>query len=209
MKALLISSLILLLVGCRKEQEPFRPYAYDGEYPATMTGERIKTYVPEKRGGEINVFFNGHSWNHAPYLSLNAHEMDLSVTNNGEVQLSIDIATLLTNEPIDACIFETLHIQIPLARGRFTFTKELPLNGEISARFYSINCDAGKDNYVVNHSATSSWIDVKRYDTVSRALEAEFDLSFVIKERNYAFGPIYPTHVHMRGTIKTVAKVFK
>lgn len=78
------------------------------------------------------------------------------------------------------------------------------------ARFASINCDAGKDGYIVDHSSSdSSWIDVKRYDATSRALEAEFNLSFVAKDRDYSYGPIYPIHIYMRGTLKTVAQIFK
>lgn len=210
MRAILICCLFLVAVACEKKEEVFQPYFYDGEYPTTMAGNRIKTYVPEKMGGEMEVFFNGHSWNHAPYLSLRAYEMDPSITNSGQAQFDIGITSLLTNEPIDACIVETLHVRIPLAKGRFVFTKDLPPKGEITARFSSINCDAGKDGYIVDHSTSnSSWIDVRRYDVSSRALEAEFNLSFVVKDRNYSFGPIYPIHITMRGKLKTVAEVFK
>ena len=78
----------------------------------------------------------------------------------------------------------------------------------MKAQFYTVNCDAGKDTYIVDPSS-KSWVDIKRYDTTSRVLEAEFNISFLIKERNYQFGPIYPTHVNLRGRLKTVAKVFK
>lgn len=209
MKAILIGGLLFSLVACQKDEEAFQPYFYDGEYPATMTGGRIKTYVPEKIGGEMEVLFKEHSWNHAPYLSLNAHEMDSSVTNNGQRQFNISIGSLLTYG-FDACVLETFYVQIPLATGRFIFTKDLPPKGEITARFSSINCDAGKDGYIVDHSTSnSSWIDVKRYDATSRALEAEFNINFIVKERNYSFAPIYPIHINMRGKLKTVAKVFK
>lgn len=209
MKAILLCCLLLVVISCEKKEEIFQPYFYDGEYPATMTGSRIRTYEPEKIGGEMEVFFKGHTWNHAPYLSLNASLFDSSRTGNGQGELEVGVSSLLT-KGFDACIFESLYIRIPLAKGRFVFTKDLPPKGAITSQFYSINCDAGKDGYIVDHSSgTSSWIDVKRYDAISRVLEAEFNISFVVKDRNYSFAPINPIHIHMRGTLKTVAKVSK
>lgn len=208
MKDVLIYTLLFLFLSCKEKIEDFHPYSYDGEYPVSMTGSPIRTYMPEKLGGDMEVYFNGHSWNHAPYLSLNAYTIDSSFTNNSQAQFSIDINSLLTNEPVDACILETLYIRIPMATGRFMFTKELLQKGQLNTKFYSMDCDAGKDSYIIDPSI-SSWIDIKRYDTTSRVLEAEFNISFLIKERNYQFGPIYPTHVNLSGSLKTVARVFK
>lgn len=209
MKNSLIGVVIFLVIACKEEPEKFHLNSYDGEYPVSMTGSPIATYVPQKLGGEIDVFFNGHSWNHGPYLSLYAYTIDSSRTDNGQAQLAVDISPLLTNEPIGACILETLYFRIPMATGRFLFTKALAASkGEIKAQFYSVNCDAGKDSYVVDPSS-NSWVDIKRYDPTSRVLEAEFDIRFLIQERNYQFGPLYPTHIHSRGSLKTVARVIK
>lgn len=208
MKKILICILILFVTSCKEKIEEFHPYSYDGEYPVSMTGGPISTYIPQKMGGEIDVFFNGHSWNHAPYLSLCGYSIDSSRTDNGQAQFAIDVIPLLTNEPIGACILETLSFRTPMATGRFTFTKALVPKGEIKAQFYTVDCDAGKDSYIVDPSS-NSWIDIKSYDTASRVLEAEFNISFLIKERNYQFGPIYPTHINLRGSLKTIARVFK
>ncbi len=208
MKKILFCILIFLITSCKEKIEEFHPYSYDGEYPVSMTGNRISTYVPQKLGGEIDVFFNGHSWNHAPYLSLYGYTFDSSRSDNGQTQFAIDVIPSLTNESIGACILETLSFRIPMATGRFIFTKVLVSKREINAQFYTVDCDAGKDSYIVDPSS-NSWVDVKRYDITSRVLEAEFDISFLIKERNYQFGPIYPTHVNLRGRLKTVTRVFK
>lgn len=208
MKKILIGVLVFFVIACKEEIEEFHPYSYDGEYPVSMTGNPIATYIPQKLGGEMDVFFNGHSWNHGPYLSLYAYTIDSSRTDNGQAQFAVDISPLLTNEPIGACILETLYFRIPMATGRFTFAKGLTPKGEIKAQFYSLDCDAGKDTYIVD-SSSNSWVNIKRYNTTSQVLEAEFNISFLIKERNYQFGPIYPTHVNLRGSLKTVARVFK
>lgn len=207
MKHTLLYVFFLLVFSC-KEDEEFRPYAYDGAYPVRMDGSRIQTYTPEKHGGEFDVQFNGHTWNHAPYLALYASEMPPSVSVIGETQLSIGIHSLLTFGHIDPCIFENLSLRIPLKTGRYVFGKDIPESAEVNAHFSSINCDAGKDYYRPDPSK-SSWVDVTRYDAGSRALEAEFNLSFLIKDKNLDFAPIYPQHVNLKGKIKTVAKLFE
>lgn len=207
---ILICFLLFVGLSCKERDEVFQPYFYDGDYPVSLTGKPLRTYVPQKLGGTIDGEFNGHSWNHAPYLSVGAWLVDPSITNNGQAQWEINVGSLVTNEPIDNCVVETLYIRIPQAKGRFVFREDLPPKGEIKAYFRSINCDAGKDGYVVDHTGnTSSWIDIKRYDTSSRVVEADFDIRFIKKERNDAFGPIYPTHIHLRGTLSTVAGVLK
>lgn len=201
--------LILLALACKKEE--FRPYDYNGEYPRNMDGSRIKTYSPQIHGGAIQVKFNGHSWNHAPHLSLRAHEMNPPFTNSGGQEFEINIGSLLTYGHIDPCAFESLHLRIPLKQGRLVFSEEVGnqiTKTGLGAVFYSINCDAGKDHYKLDLTKTS-WVDLTRYDKATRALEAEFDLNFVILIRNSDFGPIYPKQVNLKGKIKAVAKLFE
>jgi hypothetical protein len=207
MKSLLFC-IFLMMFSCKKNEELFDPYTYDGEYPKSLTGEAIQTYSPAISGGEINVLFNGHPWNHAPYLSVYTTIINAGDTNSGVSQLEVGIATLLTKPLIDPCVFERIHLRIPAQAGKFVFDKSLSFQDEITARFYSVNCDATKDNYQLDPSK-DNWIDIKHYDAASRSIEAEFNTNFIIERRNSSFGPIYPKHVSISGSIKAVAKVLK
>lgn len=124
MKKIGLYLLLLLMLACKKEEE-FNPYDYDGEYPRSINGNRIKTYSLEIHGGVIEVQFNGHNWNHAPYLWIQAHEMNLPITNNGSQELSISIGSLLTFGHLDACVSEFFHLQIPLKEGLVVFRRIL------------------------------------------------------------------------------------
>ncbi len=198
---------MLLALGCKKEE--FRPYDYNGEYPRNMDGSRIKTYSPQIHGGDIQVKFNGHSWNHAPYLSIRAYEMNPPRTNSGGQDLTMSIGSHLTFGHIEQCNFEVISVGIPLKEGRLSFNdqigNQLSTTG-LGATFISINCDAGKDHYKLDLSKTS-WIDLTRYDKATRALEAEFNMHFIMEIRNSNFGPIYPKQVNLKGKIKAVAKL--
>lgn len=114
MKNICLYLLLFLSLACKKE-ENFNRYTYNGAYPRNMDGSRIRTYTPEIHGGEIQVKFNGHSWNHAPYLSLHASEINPPFTSSDK--LEINLYSLLTFTHIDPCVLETLHITIPLKKG--------------------------------------------------------------------------------------------
>lgn len=198
-------SLLFFILSCKKD-EKFDRFNYEGEYPRSMDGSVIKTYTPKIHGGEIEAQFNGHDWNHAPYLWVQASEMNPPYTSSGDQELSIGISSLLTFGHIGPCVYETLNIRIPLKEGMYTISNGLYEKGT-GAVFRSVNCDAGKDEYHIN-PATKSWVNLKRYNKTTRELEAEFNIHFLIKVRNSNFGPIYPKEVKLVGRTKTVATLF-
>ena len=198
--------LLLVLLSCEKEEE-FNIYSYDGEYPRNMDGSRIKTYNPEVKGewGEIDIQFNGHPWNHAPYVGRNISGYYPSQTVTGEREVGVSIYSLLTNTPVEPCVSEQFSLHVPLKPGRVDLNqrvKMVPPQEEYRfAKFISVNCDAGKDRYGLNLDKAST-ANVISFDETTNKLEVWFDVYFKIKTRNSDFGPIYPTHIHLRGTVK-------
>jgi len=195
--------LFLLAFSCKEKEEEFNIFFYDGAYPRNMDGTVIKTYTPEIIGGEIEAKFNGHKWNHAPYLVVQATDMEHYRSKDGERRISVSIGSMMDHGYPGACIFESYSFNIPPGVGVTQVNKSIGSSLE-DARFTSINCDAMKDHYKLDKNKPNT-INVISYDQNSRELRAEFDVSFVIKERNSNFGPIYPKHVRIQGRIKTIA----
>jgi hypothetical protein len=196
---------LFFILSCKKD-EKFDLYNYEGEYPRSMDGSVIKTYTPEILGGTIEAKFNGHSWNHAPYLRIRAAEINSPFTKSGDQELNISIGSLLTNQPIESCVVESIFIQMPLKEGIYKLSDGYYEKG-VGAVFRSVNCDVGKDEYQIN-LGKENWVNLKWYNKNTRELEAEFHLNFLIKVRNSNFGPIYPKEVKLTGSTKTVATLF-
>ncbi|MCF0060620.1 hypothetical protein MUK70_15355 [Dyadobacter chenwenxiniae] len=206
MKTVSILVFVILTFSC-KDDIGFNPNSYDGQYPKNMDGSDIQTYKSEILGGQIEASFNGHTWNHAPYLSINAEVLSPPNSVGGSQELFISISSLLTNRPIESCILETLLFRVPLATGITSMNKfvELTEHEYTVLKFTSINCDAGKDQYVMDRSVENT-INVLSYDPLTGAIHAEFDLSFKISQRNSSFGPIYPERVVLKGRVETNLK---
>ena len=196
---LLLHIFLLLALSCKEKEEVFNIFTYNGAYPRNMDGSVIKTYTPEIIGGDIDAQFNGHTWNHAPYLRVYAAEWNRGLTLGSKQELEVLIHSILTIDKVSPCILENFYFRIPLKTGI------VPVNESIGAvSFTSINCDAGKDDYKLDKNKNNT-INIIGYDKDTRELKAEFDVNFVIKDRNSNFGPIYPEHIHIKGKIKAVA----
>lgn len=199
--------LLCLGVACNDEKDKaFDPWTYDGEYPRSMTGDKIKTFDPEIKGGEIDARFNGHAWNHAPFLATTANIWNPPKSVSGQQEISIGIQSLLTYVDIESCVFESFYFRIPLRIGRISLNKYasgMPYEYNVTD-FTSVNCDAGKDHYKLNLSK-QSWVEITSYDRATREVEATFDVSYQMEGRNSNFAPVYPEHVHIQGRIKAVA----
>lgn len=206
-KKLLYCFFVVLVLGC-KEDETFDLYSYNGEYPKNMDGSQIKTYIPKVNGGTIDVDFNGHSWNHTPYLSLYATEFNPPTTVSNEKEIEINIYAQLTNQFPYACGLETAYFRIPLKTGK-VFLKEYAQSFQHEyyiVNFSSANCDATKDRYELDKEK-SSWINITSYNNTTREMVAEFDVNFKMNDRNSDFGPVYPEQVNLKGKITTVTKL--
>ena len=206
-KGSLFFFLLILGAACNDgKDKAFDPWAYDGEYPRSMTGDKIKTFNPEIKGGEIEARFNGHTWNHAPFLATTASIWNPPKSVSDQQEISIGIQSLLTYLHIESCIVESFYFRIPLKIGRISLNKYASgMQYEYNVTdFTSINCDAGKDHYRLN-PRKQSWIEITSYDPTTREVEATFDVSYQMEDRNSDFGPVYPEHVNIQGRIKTVA----
>lgn len=195
--------LFLLAFSCNEKEEEFNIYSYNGAYPRNKDGSVIKTYTPEIIGGEIDAQFNGHPWNHTPYLGVSVTEWNPPRVSENEQTIDLLINSYLTYGHIMPCLLESFSFRTPLKEGVVFVNESIGLQYE-TARFLTINCDAGKDKYKLDKKKNNT-ISIVSYDKNTRELRAEFDVSFVIKDRNSDFGPIYPKHVHIKGKIKTVA----
>lgn len=206
MKKVFTCFFLLLVFACREDKN-FDPYSYDGNYPRNIDGSEIKTYTPNIIGGKIEAYFNGHSWNHAPFLSVNVSRFDPPKTISGESEVIITISPMLTATPIEPCLMETFLVRAPLKIAAISLNDFSKLNEQeyASVKFTSMNCDAGKDQYVLDRQ-NSSVVKVLSYDETTKELRAEFDVYFTISERNSDFGPIYPEKVHISGNIEAVVK---
>lgn len=196
--------LLFVLLSCKKEE--FNIYYYDGEYPKKMDGHRIDTFSPEISGGEISIFYNGHAWNHAPFLKLITKERNppKSVFGVREIEVTV-FHSLDAPSVIGGCLVETLNIQCPLKEGKFDLnTLSKVVDHEYNTIFYStINCDAGKDHYKLNMEKTN-FVEIVRFEEGSREIEITVDVNFKMSRRNPNFGPVYPANVNLRGTIKGI-----
>ncbi|MCF0072200.1 hypothetical protein LZD49_17090 [Dyadobacter sp. CY261] len=210
-KSLATRSLFFLLLtlglACKDGKEKaFDPWTYDGEYPQSMNGDKIKTYIPEIQGGEIDARFNGHTWDHAPFLETTAHIWNPPNSVSDQQEISISIQSLLTRAHIEPCIFESFYFRVPLKIGRLSLNEYASgMQYEYNVTdFTSMNCDAGKDHYKLN-AGKQSWVEITSYDSTTREIQATFEVSYQMEDRNSDFGPIYPEHVNIQGRIKTVA----
>lgn len=206
MKNLMILFFLFLAFSC-KEEKKFDPFSYNGSYPRNLDGSEIKIYTPNILGGKIDAYFNGHSWNHAPFLAVYANRFDPPATVTNETEVMISISSMLTATPIEPCLLETFLVRAPLKVGSIDlndFSKLNPLE-YASVKFTSINCDAGKDQYVLDRQRSNK-VNILNYDANTNLIKADFDVHFTIQERNSDFGPIYPEHVHLRGTIEATVK---
>ncbi|WP_428666468.1 hypothetical protein [Runella sp.] len=201
MKRLMCYFLLILSLACNKE-EKFDKYFYDGAYPRNMDGSIIKTYEPKAVGGEVEAEFNGHVWNHAPFMVVSAF-VTLSPTTN-EKLISVIISPYLTYQGVgESCTFESFTFKIPLTTEKVLLNEytKAELHEYNLVSFRSINCDAIKDDYKLDRERTN-WAFVRTYDPVTKVVQVEFDAGFKISSRNSNFGPIYPEHVNVRGKAK-------
>lgn len=199
--------LFIFVISCKDEKDnPFDQWSYDGEYPRSITGEKIKTYSPEIKGGEIEAHFNGHPWNHAPFLATTANIWDPPKSVSHQREINIGIQSFLTYGHIEPCVLESFYFRIPLKVGRISLNDYASgIQYEYSVTdFTSINCDAGKDHYKLN-PAKQSWVEITSYDSTTREIQATFDVSYQMEHRNSNFGPVYPEHVNVQGRINVNA----
>ncbi|WP_353721056.1 hypothetical protein [Dyadobacter sp. 676] len=205
MSRILIWLFIILAFSC-KDDEKFDPNNYDGQYPRNLDGSEMKTYNTQVIGGKIEGYFNGHSWNHAPFLSINVTRFDPPKTTANEPEVIINIATMLTGSQIEPCLMESFLVRAPLKVSTTSINDFTKLHDPEYAhvKFTSINCDAGKDQYALDRSKPSI-VKITQYDIENKEIHAEYDVYFSMIVRNSNFGPVYPEKVHLQG--KLVAKV--
>ncbi len=207
MKHVIIYLFIILACAC-KDDEKFDPNSYDGQYPRNLDGSEIKTYDVKVFGGEIEAYFNGHSWNHAPFLSVNVTRFDPPQTATDGPEVMIGIYPMLTAPQLESCLMEGFIVRAPLkvsttSINDFTNAHE-PEYAHV--KFTSMDCDAGKDQYALDRDKSST-VKITSYDQERKEIEAEYDVYFKIAQRNSTFGPIYPEKVHLRGKIKSVINI--
>ena len=120
---ILIAILIALVVGCKEKE----PTPLDEGYPMYPSGERIKLYDTQKFGGTFDVKFNGHLWNHYPYLTLNIYKEAQEKFGKDSV-LSVHFWMYQNLLNIDPCIKESLNLMIPLKKGDYEIQNlEIPI----------------------------------------------------------------------------------
>ncbi|SDG89925.1 hypothetical protein SAMN04487996_12518 [Dyadobacter soli] len=207
MKKICFYLLVLLASAC-KEDEKFDPNSYNGEYPRNLDGSKIETHDPTLLGGEIESYFNGHSWDHAPFLSVYINRFDPPQTATGEPEILIGIYPMLTAQQIESCLMESFVVRAPLKVSTTSLNEFTQLHTPEYAhvKFTSMNCDAGKDQYMLDRSKEST-VKVTSYNADDKEVQAEYDVYFRIAQRNSTFGPIYPEKVHLRGKVKAHIKL--
>lgn len=196
--------LLLTLIACHKE-DIFDPKNYEGEYPRNMDGSQIQTYTPQIKGGEVSIKYNGHTWNHTPFLTLYGMERNLIDNNVNQKMLNLSVYAATTDFEMDNCVKEFIVFQLPFELGKKNVTKDYLNKPFKIISYYTLDCDAGKDEFGIDFSK-SSWLDVKSFDETTRQLQFEFDINFIITKRQSDFGPIYPKYVNFKGSCTTTVK---
>lgn len=193
------------MIACKKD-DVFDPKVYEGEYPRNIDGSQITTYTPQIIGGDIQIKYNGHDWNHTPYIYSNIFSANLIDENNvSKSVIIVKLMAMTTNNKINDCILENLVISLPFEVGRSSLTKDFFSSYIKKISYATSNCDANKDDYALDFSK-SNWFEIKSYNEVSKELQVEFDVNFIITKRNVDYGPVYPGHVNFKGTCKTILK---
>jgi hypothetical protein len=187
--------LLFCLLGCHKDY--INAESYDGEYPVKPNGKKIVLYDTQKLGGEFSVFFNNHIWNHWPLLAI------YGVESKGAGKRQIYLTIGAVNKVPDCNEHETISFSCPLVKGEY-------LNNDFEkypfTSFTTTNCDAGKDSYKLNESYRN-WVKIINYDTLSRAVEGNFDFRFIVFRKDInSSTSIYPNNIRIRGDFKLVLR---
>ncbi|MGX5854414.1 hypothetical protein ACWKW6_12240 [Dyadobacter jiangsuensis] len=181
-------------------EDKFDAYSYDGDFPRNMNGSQIKTYQPTIIGGDIKVTYNGHDWNHAPFLKVSAAVFE-SVDTTGRKIIEIFASSLLDNDLSNPCSLEHLLFRVPSESSTIDLNKFADhFEDEIGVNFITANCDATKDRYLLDKTQRN-WVKLVRYDTLNKEVKVQFDAHFRMYDRNPDFGPVFPETVHLNGTI--------
>jgi hypothetical protein len=201
-KSLLLYAMIILFAGC-SDPEEFDIYSYHGSYPRNMDGSQIKTYEPLLSGGDAKIDFNGHLWNHSPYIRIFAAKFSSS-QSGGLDKIEIMIQAMRNNDWTEPCGMEHLYFRLPLRQGVVDVNGLFDgQNQSDNINFISVDCDATKDRYGLDTSK-NNLVRIIRYDNDTQELELEFNVHFKMLYRNSDFGPIYPEEVKMKGTLETM-----
>jgi hypothetical protein len=202
MKNLWILLLLCLALSDCKDKA-VDPAAYDGDYPYYRNGGgQIRTYPIrfENTGsttGAYQVSFNNHDWNHWLYVIAGGGWSARSASTFGFGMLAV--------EGVD-CNRESFNFSVPAKVGMHRYGKEVAYASQFPENpyFSLINCDAGSDNTVLADQTANNWVNITRFDSLSRPNEAEgsFDITFKIVQKNPNYVLVYPNTIRMRGSFK-------
>jgi len=197
--------LVAFLSGC-KDADKFDIYSYNGAYPRNIDGSQIETFEPQVSGGNVALSFNGHAWNHSPYIRVFAESFG-PVQSGGIDELDLSVQAMVNNNLIEPCGMESLYLRVPLKEGNID-TKGLMKGQQQSdyIRFSSVNCDATKDRYELDLSRQNI-LRLVKFDSSTQTVEISMDLHFQMLDRNSDFGPIYPEKIDIKGTVKTMIRL--
>ncbi len=193
--------LCLALSDCK--DKAIDPESYDGDYPYyRVGGAQIPTHPTRfentpQAPGTYKVLFNNHDWNHWLYIAAGGGLTPRSASLFGLGMLAVG--------GVD-CDREHFDFAIPAKVGMYRYGKEVAYDVKFpqNPNFSMINCDASSGNSVEADQTANNWVNITRFDTLSKPNEAEgsFDITFKIVRKNPNYSIVYPNTIRMRGSFK-------
>ena len=190
--------LIAFLLGCQNNS--IDAASYDGEYPIWNSNVKSQKYIPKQIGGDFEIFFNNHLWNHWPLLKMKG--VKFKVDNQTFVNISINAEQ--NDLPSDCLSNEHLAFQYLLNKREY-FNDDFgkyPWTG-----FFVPNCDASKDDYILDENYRN-WLKITKYDSLSNQMDGNFDMRFKVNRKSSTL-PIYPNNIWMHGSFSTILELRK
>jgi len=151
----------LLIISCKKgEKIPIEPSPY---------------------WGEISAKKDGITWTASPYAILN-----INLNTGNHIDMSFDSITQ------GGILRESCGLyKVPLIKGTYPVVNTLISKKDslVGGNFFYTEADILYGSYDILESDSSSFVTLLSYDSITKEVKGEFDLTFIVKYKPYKEAP--------------------